>query len=99
MLDNGLQRSAGTIISCNAQFLQPRLIIVRNYSAAYEENIITAFFSDEFSDFGKGCHVRAVQKAHGDHVHVLVDRHLRYLLGGCEETCVDDFHSCVPEGA
>src|SRR5713101_6232575 len=99
VLDNGLQRGAGTIIPCNPKLLQPRLVIVRNYSATHEQNIIAALLSDELGDLGKGRHVRAVEEAHGDHVNLLVDSHLRYLFRGCEETGVDDLHTCVAKGA
>src|SRR5713101_156206 len=97
VLDNSLQRRAGTIIPRNPQLLQPRLVIVWNYSAAHQQYVIAAFLPDKLSYLWKGCHMRPVEKTHGDHVNVFVDSHLRYLFRGCEEAGVDDLHSCVPE--
>jgi len=97
MIDYGLQRSPRTIISANPQLFQPRLVVVRNYATADQQNVIAALLPNELRNLREGCHMGPVQKAHRYYVHVFVDSHLGNLFGGRQEARIDYLHPGVPE--
>src|SRR5436309_13934606 len=85
-------------IASDTLLLQERLILIWNNSAAHQQDIVSTFLPDELGNLRKGGHVSAVEKTHSYNVNILVDSHLRNLLGRRQKPGVYYFHACVPEG-
>src|SRR6266849_10036280 len=99
MLDDRFERGPRPKIARNTLLLQQRLILVRNNSSTHQQNIVSTLLPDELGDFWEGGHVGTVEKAHSHNINILIDSHLRNLLGCRQKTRVDYLHACVPERA
>src|SRR6266705_6306427 len=97
VLDYCFERRSRSIVSGYSLFFEKWLILFRDYSPPHKQNFTGSSLPDELSDLRKSCQMCTVQKAHRDHIHVLVYGHLGDLFLRGAETRVDYLHARAPE--
>src|SRR5262245_26711951 len=93
---HGIRRGrAGTEQPAHAELAECVHVLRRNDAAPGHEHVARALLLQEPDHLGEDRHVRAGEKAHGDHVHVLLDGGFHHLLWRLVESRVDHLEARV----
>ena len=96
-VDYLFKRSSGLKHSRDAQLFQLSGVLVRNYTADHDQDVVHAFFTQQLQDAWNDRVMRSGKDGQSDELDVFLKCGVHYHLRSLTQAGVNDFHACVAE--